>query len=76
MLHCQVFFGRSTSKKKAKLQAAESAIHSLLGEPPDVVASTPSAGGVGTAALSAGSDADDQAPFFLSLLSAGSLAQR
>ena len=32
----------STSKKKAKLQAAESAVQALLGEPPDVVASTPS----------------------------------
>jgi len=31
----------SSSKKKAKLQAAESAVHALLGEPPDLVASTP-----------------------------------
>jgi len=37
-----VFTGISSSKKKAKLQAAESAVHALLGEPPDVVASTPS----------------------------------
>jgi len=46
---CQVFFGTSTSKKKAKLQAAESAVHALLGEPPDVVASTPSGLGGGDA---------------------------
>lgn len=37
----QVFFGTSTTKKKAKLHSAESAIQALLGEPPDVVASTP-----------------------------------
>lgn len=35
-----MFTGVSSSKKKAKLQAAESAVHALLGEPPDVVAST------------------------------------
>lgn len=56
MVHCQVFFGTSTSKKKAKLQAAESAVHALLGEPPDVVASTPAAGGVGSSALATGMD--------------------
>jgi len=38
----QVYTGTSSSKKKAKLHAAEAAIHALLGEPPDVVASTPS----------------------------------
>ena len=37
-----MFTGISSSKKKAKLQAAESAVHALLGEPPDVVASTAS----------------------------------
>jgi len=37
-----VFSGSSTSKKKAKLQAAEGAVRALLGEPPDVVASAPS----------------------------------
>ena len=34
-----MFTGVSTSKKKAKLQAAENAVYALLGEPPDVVAS-------------------------------------
>lgn len=38
-----MFSGTSNSKKKAKLIAAESAVQALLGEPPDVVASTPSA---------------------------------
>lgn len=37
-----MFSGTSNSKKKAKLIAAESAVQALLGEPPDVVASTPS----------------------------------
>jgi len=37
----QVFFGTSNSKKKAKLQAAESAVQALLGQQPDIVASTP-----------------------------------
>lgn len=36
-----MFTGTSSSKKKAKLQAAESAVQALLGEPPDVVASAP-----------------------------------
>jgi len=34
-----VFTGKSSSKKRAKLLAAESAVHALLGEPPDVVVS-------------------------------------
>ena len=37
-----MFSGTSNSKKKAKLLAAESAVQALLGEPPDIVASTPS----------------------------------